>query len=202
MHKIHVQDTTQKLFTAGLLMCFWGGWKILLWAVCSCAGTLHFPTAPTQTAGGMQAQLKPCLARPAPAARTCWTAGTRWGVTALPGHPWRNMETGPTASSARRSNLSSSSRQWLIFRKLENFTANCLAYFQLCLKRNDEQKLGHGMDRHMDKQVSPVTKLYVLTTGTWRERDMWSKKSNSASQKDPTYMHFKCLPEHVTQIIP
>lgn len=28
------------------------------------------------------------------------------------------------------------------------------------------------------------------------------QKSNSALQKDPTYTYFKCLLEHITQIIP
>lgn len=47
---------------------------------------------------------------------------------------------------------------------------------------------------------SMVIKFYVLSTGTSRAHE--AKKSNSALQRDPTYMDFKCLLEHITQILP
>lgn len=34
------------------------------------------------------------------------------------------------------------------------------------------------------------------------EVNVQSKKSNSALPRDPTYLHFKCLLEHIIQIIP
>lgn len=70
------------------------------------------------------------------------------------GHKWSNTNTGVPLPHLVGLICASSSIQWLVFRKLYNFTVEGLAYFQLWLKRNDKQKLWHGMDRHMDKPVS------------------------------------------------
>lgn len=99
--------------------------KILLWAVCSWDGTLHFPTALNQAAGG---DASPAQQPPGKASAgstdlsdsghtlrdhtTAW--GTREGtlILALPPPQLAGLI------------CPSSSRQWLIFWKLENFTVN------------------------------------------------------------------------------